>query len=198
MANSGLKASDVTAIGITNQRETTVIWDRRTSEPIYNAIVWQDRRTASFCDELKRNGHADLIRQKSGLVIDAYFSASKIRWLLDHVPGARQRADRGELAFGTIDSWLVWKLTGGTVHATDVSNASRTMLFNLRNGGWDAKLLALFGVPREVLPEVRSSSEIYGQSAASIFEVTIVIAVIADDQQPDLFDQNCFTRVVAQ
>src|SRR6266404_8997801 len=187
IANARLKAGDVTAIGITNQRETTVVWDRRTGEPIHNAIVWQDRRTASFCDELKLDGHADLIRRKSGLVIDAYFSGSKVRWLLDRVPGARERARRGELAFGTIDSWLVWNLTGGALHITDPSNASRTMLFNLHTGTWDDELLDLLGVPRELLPEIRSSSETYGRSAPGIFfDGTIPIAGIAGDQQAAL------------
>src|SRR6185503_14576136 len=187
-----LKPRDVAAIGIANQRETTVVWDRRTGQPIHNAIVWQDRRTASFCDERKRAGHADIIRRKTGLVIDAYFSGSKIRWLLDHVPGARERAGRGELAFGTIDSWLVWKLTGGKLHVTDPSNASRTMLFNLQKGAWDDELLRLLDVPRELLPEVRSSSEVYGQTAPGLFDAPIPIAGIAGDQQSALFGQNCF------
>src|SRR4051794_38776655 len=153
---AGLKAADIAAIGITNQRETTVVWDRKTGEPIHNAIVWQDRRTSKFCDGLKAAGHTDLIQQRAGLVIDAYFSGSKLRWLLDNVPSARERAERGELAFGTIDSWLVWKLTNGVHHIVDPSNASRTMLYNLR-GGWDDELLNILGVPRKVLPEVRSS-----------------------------------------
>ena len=169
LAQAGLAARDIAAIGITNQRETTVVWDRRTGEPIHNAIVWQDRRTAGFCDELKRAGHGDLIARKTGLVIDAYFSGSKIRWLLDHVPGARERARRGELAFGTIDTWLLWKLTGGALHVTDPSNASRTMLFNLHTGAWDDELLRLLDVPRELLPEVRSSSEVYGETAPDLF-----------------------------
>ncbi len=198
LANSGLKASDITAIGITNQRETTVVWDRRTGEPIYNAIVWQDRRTASFCDELKRDGHADLIRRRSGLVIDAYFSGSKVRWLLDHVPGARERARRGELAFGTIDTWLVWKLTGGALHITDPSNASRTMMFDLHTGQWSDELLRVLDVPRELLPEVRSSSELYGHTARDIFGAPIAIGGIAGDQQAALFGQNCFTRGLAK
>jgi len=198
MANSGLKASDVTAIGITNQRETTVVWDRRTGEPIHNAIVWQDRRTASFCDQLKRDGHADLIRHKSGLVIDAYFSGSKVRWLLDHVPGARERARRGELAFGTIDTWLVWNLSDGALHITDPSNASRTMMFDLHSGQWSDELLRVLDVPRELLPEVRSSSEIYGHTARDIFGTPIAIAGIAGDQQAALFGQNCFTRGLAK
>lgn len=198
LAQAGLKARDVAALGITNQRETTVVWDRRTGEPIHNAIVWQDRRTAGFCDELKRAGHADLIARKTGLVIDAYFSGSKLRWLLDHVPGARDRAARGELAFGTVDSWLVWQLTDGACHVTDPSNASRTLLFNLHTGAWDAELLALLDVPREVLPEVRSSSEVVGVTAPDIFDAPIRIAGLAGDQQAALFGQNCFTRGLAK
>src|SRR5690349_20902939 len=158
LAKAGLGAGDIAGIGITNQRETTVIWDRKTGEPIHNAIVWQDRRTSAFCDGLKAAGHGELIQERAGLVIDAYFSGSKVRWLLDNVPGARERAERGELAFGTIDSWLLWKLTGGAMHATDSSNASRTMLFNLHTGAWDDELLSILKVPREVLPQVRSSS----------------------------------------
>jgi len=198
LAKAGLKASDVAAIGITNQRETTVVWDRKTGEPIHNAIVWQDRRTATFCDELKRAGHAGLVQRKTGLVIDAYFSGSKLRWLLDNVPGARERARRGELAFGTIDTWLLWNLTGGALHATDPSNASRTMLLDLRTGAWDEELLGVLDVPREVLPEVRSSSEVYGKTAAGLFDAPIRIAGIAGDQQAALFGQNCFTRGLAK
>jgi glycerol kinase len=198
LAGTGLKAADIAAIGITNQRETTVIWDRRSGEPIHNAIVWQDRRTAGFCDELKRAGHGDLITRKTGLVIDAYFSGSKIRWLLDHVPGARERARRGELAFGTIDTWLLWKLTGGTLHLTDPSNASRTLLFNLHTGAWDDELLRLLDVPPELLPEVRSSSEVYGETAPDIFGGPVPIAGIAGDQQAALFGQNCFSRGLAK
>lgn len=198
LAQAGLKSSDIAAIGITNQRETTVLWDRKTSQPVHPAIVWQDRRTAAFCDELKRAGHAELIQQKTGLVPDAYFSGSKLRWLLDHVPNARARAERGELAFGTVDSWLLWKLTGGAVHATDVSNASRTMLFNLRTGAWDEELLQQLRIPRAVLPEVRSSSEIYGETAAGRFDTSLPIAGIAGDQQAALFGQNCFTRGMAK
>ncbi len=197
LAKAGLKASDIAAIGITNQRETTLLWDRKTGEPIHNAIVWQDRRTAKFCDELKQAGHAEMIQRKSGLVIDAYFSGSKLRWLLDHVPGARARAQRGELAFGTIDSWLLWKLTGGAQHISDVTNASRTMLFNL-NGTWDDELLGVLGVPREVLPEVRSSSEVYAETAPGLFDAPIRIAGIAGDQQAALFGQNCFSRGLAK
>ena len=198
LARAALNAEDISAIGVTNQRETTVIWDRRTGEPIHNAIVWQDRRTAGFCDELKRDGHAASIAQKTGLVIDAYFSGSKIRWLLDHVPDARQRAARGELAFGTIDTWLIWKLTGGSLHITDASNASRTMLFNLQTGAWDDDLLKLFDIPRELLPEVRSSSEIYGRTSPGVFNAPIAIAGIAGDQQAALFGQNCFARGLAK
>ena len=189
LAKAGVKAKDIAAIGITNQRETTVIWDRETGVPIYNAIVWQDRRTAEFCDELKRAGHAELIQRKAGLVIDAYFSATKLRWLLDNVPGARERARRGDLAFGTVDAWLVWNLTGGTRHITDASNASRTMLFNIRDGDWDDELLRLFGVPRAILPEVRGSSEVYGET--TLFGGAIPVAGIAGDQQAALFGQAC-------
>jgi len=198
LAKARVTARDIAAIGITNQRETTVVWNRRTGEPIHNAIVWQDRRTAKFCDELKRAGHAELIRRKAGLVIDAYFSGSKLRWLLDNVAGARHRAQRGELAFGTIDTWLLWNLTGGALHLTDPSNASRTMLFNIETGDWDDELLALLNVPREVLPEVRSSSEIYGNTAAGLFDSPIAIGGVAGDQQAALFGQNCFTRGLAK
>ncbi len=198
MAKAGLKARDVAAAGITNQRETTVLWERRTGAPVHQAIVWQDRRTAGFCDELKRGGHSELITQKTGLVIDAYFSASKLRWLLDHVPGARARACRGELAFGTIDSWLVWNLTGGRLHITDASNASRTLLFNLRTGDWDNELLDLLEIPREVLPQVRSSSELYGETAGGLFDAPIRLGGIAGDQQAALFGQSCFGRGLAK
>ena len=195
LKKANLTAADITGIGITNQRETTVIWDRKTGEPIHNAIVWQDRRTAEFCDGLKAAGHAALIQQRAGLVIDAYFSGSKVRWLLDHVPDARERAERGELAFGTIDSWLVWKLTNGAHHIIDVTNASRTMLYNLR-GDWDDELLGVLGVPRALLPEVRSSSEIYGET--TLLGAPIRIAGIAGDQQAALFGQNCFERGLAK
>jgi glycerol kinase len=198
LAKAGLKAADIAAIGITNQRETTLLWDRRTGEPICHAIVWQDRRTAGFCDELKTAGHTELIQSRSGLVIDAYFSGSKLRWMLDHVPGARERAERGELAFGTIDSWLMWKLTGGALHITDATNASRTMLYNLRTGAWDDELLGVLGVPRAVLPEVRSSSEVYAETAPGLFDAPIKIAGIAGDQQAALFGQNCFSRGLAK
>ena len=160
---AGVDASDVAAIGITNQRETTVVWDKKSGAPIHNAIVWQDRRTAGFCDELKAKGLADVIRQKTGLVIDAYFSGTKVRWILDNVPGAREKAEKGELLFGTIDSWLIWNLTKGAVHVTDESNASRTLLFNINTGAWDDELLAIIGVPAAMLPRVSKSSEVVGE-----------------------------------
>ena len=184
-----LTAKQVAAIGITNQRETTLLWDRETGRPIHHAIVWQDRRTAKDCDRLKAAGHAPAIRRKTGLVIDAYFSATKIAWLLKHVKGARALARQGRLAFGTIDTWLIWKLTGGTVHVTDASNASRTMLYNLRTGDWDEELLKLFKVPRSVLPEVRGSSEVLGET--NRLGGRIPIAGIAGDQQAALFGQCC-------
>ncbi|HWB05057.1 MAG TPA: glycerol kinase GlpK [Verrucomicrobiales bacterium] len=195
LTKAGLTAADIAGIGITNQRETTVLWDRKTGEPIHNAIVWQDRRTSAFCDALKAAGHTELVQQRAGLVIDAYFSGSKVRWLIDNVPGARERAERGELAFGTIDSWLVWKLTNGARHIIDPSNASRTMLYNLR-GGWDDELLKVLGVPRAILPEVRSSSEIYGET--TLLGAPVRISGIAGDQQAALFGQNCFERGLAK
>jgi glycerol kinase len=198
LKKAGLGARNIAAIGITNQRETTVVWDRKTGQPIANAIVWQDRRTAGFCDKLKAAGHADVIQRKTGLVIDAYFSGSKIRWLLDNVPGARARAERGELAFGTIDTWLVWNLTGGAVHVTDASNASRTMLFNLQTGRWDDELCAILGVPRAMLPEVRSSSEVYGETAAGVLDAPVKIGGMAGDQQAALFGQGCFEPGMAK
>jgi glycerol kinase len=182
-------AADVAAIGITNQRETTVVWDRRTGQPIYNAIVWQDRRTAGICDRLKARKLDRLIRRKTGLVLDAYFSGTKVQWILQNVKGARARAKAGELAFGTVDSWLVWNLTGGKVHVTDPSNASRTMLFDISKGDWDDELLKLFDVPRSMLPEVRSSSEVYG--VTNLLGTPIPIAGIAGDQQAALFGQAC-------
>jgi glycerol kinase len=184
-----LTANDIAAIGITNQRETTLVWDRQTGKPIANAIVWQDRRTAPMCDRLKARGLATTIRRKTGLVIDAYFSGTKLHWLLNNVPGAKARARAGDLAFGTIDSWLIWNLTGGREHVTDPSNASRTMLFNIHTGDWDNDLLKLFGVPRSVLPEVRSSSEVYGET--NLLGSPIPIAGIAGDQQAALFGQIC-------
>ena len=189
LAQAGLAAGDIAAIGITNQRETTVVWDRKTGKPICNAIVWQDRRTAAMCDRLKARGLEKVIRKKTGLVLDAYFSGTKLQWILQHLPGARARAKAGELAFGTVDSWLVWNLTGGKQHVTDVSNASRTLLLNITTGDWDDELLEIFAVPRSVLPEVRSSSEVYGE--ASHFSPPIPIAGIAGDQQAALFGQVC-------
>jgi glycerol kinase len=186
VTRAGLKMNDIAAIGITNQRETTVVWDRKTGKPIHHAIVWQDRRTAGFCDQLKNQGLAGEIQKRTGLVIDAYFSGSKLRWLLDNVPGARQKAADGELAFGTIDSWLVWNLTGGKKHVTDPSNASRTMLYNININDWDDELLKILNVPRAMLPEVVSSSEVYGET-----DHGVPIAGIAGDQQAALFGQAC-------
>ena len=182
---------DIAGIGITNQRETTIVWDVDTEEPIYNAIVWQDRRTADFCDKLKAEGLIDTIREKTGLIIDAYFSGTKIKWILDNVPGARQRAEQGKLRFGNVDSWLVWRLTRGEVHVTDVTNASRTMLFNINTLKWDADLLKLLDIPVSMLPEVKSSSEVYGHTKTTIFAHEVPISGIAGDQQAALFGQMC-------
>ncbi|NNE93908.1 MAG: glycerol kinase GlpK [Verrucomicrobiales bacterium] len=193
-----LSPFNLAGIGITNQRETTVIWDRETGKPIHNAIVWQDRRTSDFCSDLREAGHADHIQKRTGLVIDAYFSGSKIRWLLDNVEGARERAEAGELAFGTIDSWLVWNLSGGELHITDVSNASRTMLFNLETLEWDDTMLELLGVPREVLPEVKPSSEVYGDTAVDVLGEKVPICGIAGDQQAALFGQACHEKGMAK
>ncbi len=193
LKSAEVSARDIAAIGITNQRETTVVWDRSTGEPIHNAIVWQCRRTASLCDALVRDGHEEMIREKTGLVIDAYFSGTKIAWILDHVPGARSRAEAGELAFGTIDSWLIWNLSGGSVHATDMTNAARTMLFNIHTLDWDETLLDLIRVPRQMLPRVTSSSEVVATTAPSIFPgASVEIAGIAGDQHAALFGQTCF------
>lgn len=194
LAKAGIDYKDVAAIGITNQRETTIVWERATGKPVYNAIVWQDRRTAGFCDELKRNGHEVMIQQRTGLLIDAYFSGSKIAWILDNVEGARAKAEAGELAFGNVDTWLVWNLTGGAKHITDVSNASRTMLFNIRTGAWDADLLKLLRVPASMMPEVRSSSEVYGHTTQG----GVAIAGIAGDQQAALFGQMCLSPGMAK
>jgi glycerol kinase len=183
-AKLGIDISDIAAIGITNQRETTILWDRKTGKPVHNAIVWQDRRTSAFCDELRARGHAELIQSKTGLVIDAYFSGTKLKWILDNVEGARERAEAGELAFGTVDSWLIWKLTKGKLHLTDVSNASRTMLYNIHTLQWDNELLELLDIPESLLPQVKSSSEVYGDSSFGI-----PIAGIAGDQQASLFGQ---------
>ncbi|HTL09536.1 MAG TPA: glycerol kinase GlpK [Chitinophagaceae bacterium] len=187
IAKQNIAAKQIAAIGITNQRETTVVWERATGKPIYNAIVWQDRRTAGFCDELKERGMAATIQQKTGLIIDAYFSATKLKWILDNVAGAREKAAKGELAFGTIDTWLAWKLSGGKLHITDVSNASRTMLLNIHTGQWDEELLSLFSIPASVLPEVKPSSELYGHTEHG----NIPIAGMAGDQQSALFGQMC-------
>jgi glycerol kinase len=191
ISKHGIDKFDIAAIGITNQRETTVIWNKLTGMPIYNAIVWQDRRTADFCDQLKLEGRQALIQEKTGLIIDAYFSASKIKWILDHVDGARAQAERGELCFGTIDSWLVWKLTNGANHITDATNASRTMLFNIHDLKWDTTLLELFNIPISILPEVKSSSEVYGHTDLLVTNQQIPIAGIAGDQQAALFGQIC-------
>jgi glycerol kinase len=191
LADANLRPRDVAAIGITNQRETTIVWDRETGEPVHNAIVWQDRRTASMCDKLRAGGHEPMIQERTGLMIDAYFSGSKIAWILDNVAGARARAEAGKLAFGTVDSWLIWKLTSGRLHITDPSNASRTMLFNIQTGRWDEELLALFRIPASVLPEVRSSSEMYGSVSTSLGLAEITIGGIAGDQQAALFGQMC-------
>ena len=185
----GINGKDIAGIGITNQRETTIVWDAETGEPVYNAIVWQDRRTSEFCDTLRDK--ADFIRQKTGLIIDAYFSGTKIRWILDNVPGAREKAEAGKLRFGTVDSWLVWQLTRGEVHVTDVSNASRTMLFNINTLEWDKELLELLDVPASMMPEVRSSSEVYGVTKTTIFAHEVPIGGIAGDQQAALFGQMC-------
>lgn len=192
LAKADITMADVAAIGIANQRETTIVWEKETGRPIYNALVWQCRRTAALCDELKTEGWSDYIRETTGLVIDAYFSATKISWILDHVPGARERAQKGELLFGTVDSWLVWKLTGGAVHVTDYTNASRTMLYNIRELKWDDKLLERLQIPKCMLPEVRNSSEIYGYVQSE--GVQVPIAGIAGDQQAALFGQACFAK----
>lgn len=191
LAKAGINMKQVAGIGITNQRETTVVWDKKTGQPVYNAIVWQDRRTASYCDDLKSAGLAATIQQKTGLVIDAYFSGTKLKWILDNVTGAREKAVKGELAFGTIDSWLTWKLTNGEVHVTDVSNASRTMLYNIHSLQWDEELLKIFDIPASVLPEVKPSSKIYGVTGNIIPDSRIPIAGIAGDQQAALFGQLC-------
>jgi glycerol kinase len=190
MARAGLEGSDIAAIGITNQRETTVVWDRMTGKPVHNAIVWQDRRTAGYCDQLKKEGKAELILGKTGLIVDAYFSATKIKWILDNVAGARELAEKGRLAFGTIDSWIIWNLTHGELHITDVSNASRTMIFNIHTLAWDRELLALFDIPESILPGVRSSSELYGKTSGR-FSYGMPVAGIAGDQQAALFGQMC-------
>ena len=191
IVKAGLKASDINAIGITNQRETTIVWDKETGKPIYNAIVWQDRRTSNYCDDIKKQGLSQKIQDKTGLIIDSYFSATKAKWILENVEGAKEKADAGKLAFGTVDSWLIWNLTGGNTHVTDVSNASRTMMYNIHKLEWDEELLSLFGIPKSMLPEVKSSSEVYGETAGNILAAKIPIAGIAGDQQSALFGQMC-------
>lgn len=198
LSRGRVAAREIAAVGITNQRETTIVWDRKTGHPVYNAIVWQDRRTAAFCDELRARGYESAIQQKTGLKVDPYFSGTKIRWILDNVDGARRRAEMGELAFGTVDSWLLWNLTGGRVHATDPSNASRTMLYNIHTGDWDDDLLVWLGVPRSMMPEVRSSSEVYGEVSTELFPAPAPIAGIAGDQQAALFGQACFQPGLAK
>ena len=193
LAQSGIAADQIAALGITNQRETTIVWDRASGEPVHRAIVWQDRRTAKYCDSI-RAAHGDTIRAKTGLVLDAYFSATKVKWILDHVPGARARAEKGELCFGTVDTWLVWNLTEGRTFVTDPGNASRTMLFNIHTLQWDEDLLALFDIPRAMLPEVKSSSEIYGHTAPRFTNRPFAIAGIAGDQQAALFGQLCLDK----
>ena len=198
LASAELKASDIGALGITNQRETTVLWNRRTGQPVHHAIVWQDRRAEATCAHLREQGFEALIQSRTGLLIDAYFSGTKLKWLLDHVPGARAQAERGELAFGTIDSWLVWQLTGGAVHATDVSNASRTMLFNVRTNQWDAELLGLLGIPASLMPEVKPSSAHYGEVRPELLGHAVPIGGVAGDQQSALFGQACFKAGLAK
>jgi glycerol kinase len=198
LAKAQVSAKNVAAIGIANQRETTILWDRATGKPVANAIVWQDRRTAGICEALVARGLSGLIQEKTGLVIDAYFSATKLAWLLDHIPDCRRRAENGELAFGTVDTWLAWNLSGGALHVTDPSNASRTMLFDIRRGDWDDELLALFNIPRSVLPDVKASSEVYGTTSAEAFATPIPIAGIAGDQQAALFGQMCLTPGMAK
>jgi len=191
IAKKGLNVENVAAIGITNQRETVVVWDRKTGKPVYNAIVWQDKRTAQYCDELKDLGKSDLIREKTGLVIDSYFSATKVKWILDNVQGARKKAEAGDLILGTIDTWLIWNFTKGDQHVTDVSNASRTLLFNINSMDWDNELLELFTIPKSMLPEVRQSSEVYGYTKSTFYDANIPISGIAGDQQAALFGQMC-------
>lgn len=198
LTRAGLRPRDVAAIGITNQRETAVVWDRRTGDPVFNAIVWQDRRTAPFCTQLKEQGHEETFRAKTGLVVDSYFSGTKVRWILDNVEGAREKAEAGHLAFGTVDSWLIWNLTDGKLHMTDVTNASRTLMYNIHTGDWDDELLDILGVPRSMLPEVRSSSEVYANTSGEIFSSQTPIAGIAGDQQAATFGQRCIEPGMAK
>jgi glycerol kinase len=191
LKNNQVSASDIAAIGITNQRETAIVWDKNTGQPIHNAIVWQDRRTAAICDQMKADGHEAYIKENTGLVVDAYFSGTKVKWMLDNVEGARAKAKNGDLLFGTVDSWLIWKMTGGAVHVTDYTNASRTLMYNIKDLKWDDKLLNILSVPHNMLPEVKASSEVYGNADASLFGAAIPIAGIAGDQQAALFGQGC-------
>jgi glycerol kinase len=193
-----IKPEQITAIGITNQRETAVVWDKNTGEPVYHAIVWQSRQTADICEELKAQGYSDLFRERTGLLIDPYFSGTKVKWILEHVEGAREKAEKGQLLFGTIDSWLIWKMTGGQVHITDVSNASRTLMYNIHELQWDQTLLKILGIPKSMLPEVRSSSEIYGYTHSNLIGKAIPIAGVAGDQQAALFGQACFDTGMAK
>ena len=192
ISKAGITASEIAGIGITNQRETTILWDRKTGEPVYHAIVWQDRRTADYCEELRKEGLTDWIREKTGLLIDPYFSATKVRWILNNVPGARERAEKGEIVFGTVETWLIYKLTAGAVHVTDYSNASRTMMFNINTLEWDKEILRKLDIPEAILPEVKPSSCVYGKTAFSRFNGEIPIAGAAGDQQCALFGQTCF------
>ncbi|MBS0625441.1 MAG: glycerol kinase GlpK [Verrucomicrobia bacterium] len=198
LAKASLTANQIASIGITNQRETTILWDRKTGKPVFNAIVWQDRRTTSFCEMLKREGMEPKFKEKTGLLLDPYFSGTKIRWILDHIAGVRQKAERGELAFGTVDSWLVWKLTQGRLHITDATNASRTLLYNIHTEQWDKELLEILDIPASLLPEVRSCSERYGSTEEHIFTAPIPIGGIAGDQQAALFGQGCFEEGMAK
>ncbi|MGI9174174.1 MAG: glycerol kinase GlpK, partial [Rhodothermales bacterium] len=198
VTRAGLKAKDVKAIGITNQRETAIVWDRETGEPVFNAIVWQDRRTAGLCDRLKADGHEATFREKTGLVVDSYFSGTKVHWILENVSGAREKAEAGRLAFGTVDSWLIYNLTGGELHITDVTNACRTLLYNIHEGAWDDELLEILDVPHSMLPDVRSSSEVYGHTAGDLFAAPIPISGIAGDQQAATFGQRCTERGMAK
>lgn len=199
LANTQVELAEIAAIGITNQRETTVVWDKATGQPIHHAIVWQSRQSIDICERLKLQGHEPLVRERTGLLIDAYFSATKLRWILDHVDGAQQRAERGELLFGTIDSWLIWNLSGGAAHVTDVSNAARTLLYDIHRRRWDDDLLAMLNIPRAMLPEVRSSSEVYAHTTpAQFFGASVPIAGVAGDQQAALFGQACFTQGMAK
>lgn len=198
IAKADLTGLDIEAIGITNQRETTIVWDAETGEPVYNAIVWQDRRTSAYCETLKEEGYTDMIRSKTGLILDAYFSATKLRWILDHVDGAREKAEKGLLKFGTVDSWLIFKFTKGRTHATDITNASRTMLYNIHEERWDEELLALFDIPKAMMPEVKSCSEIYSETSTTLFSTKIPIAGVAGDQQSALFGQMCLDKGMAK